>query len=104
MNFNQTTKDFLDKQIKDVLDVTQRNCRNFQSFVPEGTIILASYERGGVVGVAEVTNCVTESESPWFFGEYGFVLDNAQPLPFMPCKGQLGFFEIPNAHQFYKID
>lgn len=54
-------------------------------------------ERGGIVGVAEIVDCVNRSESPWFFGEYGFVLRNAKPLPFHECKGALGFFRLPNA-------
>lgn len=49
---------------------------------------------GGVVGIAEIVDCVTESESPWFFGEYGFLIRNAKPLPFYPCRGQLGFFDV----------
>lgn len=51
-------------------------------------------ERGGIVGQATVTGCVDDSPSSWFFGKYGFELSNAQPLPFMPCKGRLGFFDV----------
>lgn len=47
---------------------------------------------GGIVGQAEIVDCVEEMESRWFFGRYGFVLRNAEPLPFQPCKGRLGFF------------
>lgn len=50
------------------------------------------YHRGGIVGEAEIVDCVTESKSPWFVGPYGFVIRNARPLPFRPCRGQLGFF------------
>jgi hypothetical protein len=53
-------------------------------------------ERGGIVGVATLNTCVASSDSPWFFGDYGFVLESAQALPFTPFKGQLGFFEIPD--------
>lgn len=52
-------------------------------------------ERGGVVGEVEIAGCVRHSDSPWFFGEYGFVLRNARPLVFMPWRGQLGFFDVP---------
>lgn len=52
-------------------------------------------QRGGIVGYAEITDCVSESASPWFFGDYGFSLANARPLPFTPLKGRLGFFEAP---------
>jgi len=50
------------------------------------------FEFGGIVGEAEIVDCVTRSASPWFFGPYGFVIRNARPLPFRPCRGQLGFF------------
>lgn len=51
-------------------------------------------EVGGIVGEAQITDCVRQSASPWFFGAYGFVLANAKPLPFAPVRGQLGFFEV----------
>ena len=47
---------------------------------------------GGIVGAATISACVTESESPWFTGKFGFVLENPRPLSFMPCQGTLGFF------------
>ena len=49
---------------------------------------------GGIVGMAEITDCVNKSKSPWFFGPYGFTLANAKPLPFYPCKGKMGFFRL----------
>lgn len=58
---------------------------------------LPAYEalqRGGVVGEAEIVDCVDRSASPWFFGPFGFLLRNARPLPFRPLKGRLGFFEV----------
>jgi hypothetical protein len=56
---------------------------------------LKDLERGGIVGMAEIGRCVTHSDSPWFFGPHGFVLLNARPLPFIPWRGQLGFFDVP---------
>lgn len=50
-------------------------------------------EKGGIVGAAMLTDCVTNHLSIWFFGKYGFVLDDATPLPFVPMPGQLGFFK-----------
>jgi ASCH domain len=47
---------------------------------------------GGIVGVATLTACVTESDSPWFTGEFGFALEKPRALPFMPCQGRLQFF------------
>lgn len=49
-------------------------------------------QRGGIVGMVEIDDCVTDSDSEWFFGRYGFVLRNPVPLQFVPCKGALGFF------------
>lgn len=50
-------------------------------------------ERGGIIGTAEIVDCVSASRSPWFFGKWGFVLANVQPVEFIPAKGALGFFE-----------
>ena len=53
-----------------------------------------SLPRGGIVGVAEIVDCIGGgSKSPWFFGPYGFVLANARPVDFIPVKGALHFFE-----------
>ena len=54
-------------------------------------------QRGGLIGEAEIVDCVTASPSPWFVGEYGFVLRNAKPLPFVQVKGSLGFFRPGNS-------
>lgn len=50
-------------------------------------------DHGGIIGVANIVDCVSESESPWFFGKYGFVLDSVRPVDFIPVKGALGFFD-----------
>lgn len=47
---------------------------------------------GGIIGMAEIVDCVSQSNSPWFFGRYGFVIRNPRSLPFRSCRGQLGFF------------
>src|SRR5690606_20923045 len=51
-------------------------------------------DRGGIVGTVDIVDCVSDSDSPWFFGKHGFVLQNQEALPFRECKGALGFFEI----------
>jgi hypothetical protein len=50
---------------------------------------------GGIVGKAFLIDVIRTSRSPWFVGPFGFVLKDAQPLPFMPWKGALGFFDVP---------
>lgn len=52
-------------------------------------------QRGGIVGSMEIVDCVAVSDSPWFFGRFGFVLRDPLPLPFVPWNGQLGFFDVP---------
>ena len=52
--------------------------------------------RGTIIGEVEIIDCVKDSKSDWFEGPYGFVLKNAQVLPFRPCNGMLGIFNIDN--------
>ena len=52
---------------------------------------------GGIVGVATLVDCVTESESPWFKGPYGFELCDARPLPFVACPGRLNIFRVDSS-------
>lgn len=65
-------------------------------------------ERGGIVGVAEITGVLQRTEAPtipWHMpGQFGFLLTNVEPLPFKPCKGSLGFWnaghiELPEQYQ-----
>jgi hypothetical protein len=52
--------------------------------------------RGGIIGVAHFARWVTEHSSPWFIGPGALELDQVQPLPFVPCRGALGFFDPAN--------
>jgi len=61
-------------------------------------IMLPSFDeipRGGIIGSVEIVDCLTQSNSRWFFGKYGFQLRNPEALPFRPLKGQLSFFDVP---------
>lgn len=53
--------------------------------------------RGGIIGVARFVRWVTESDSPWWIGPGALEMTDVQPLAFLPCKGALGFFGLPNA-------
>jgi hypothetical protein len=53
-----------------------------------------NFQIGGIIRSVEVIDCVTQSESRWFFGPFGFVLKNPLVLPFFPCRGQLRFFDV----------
>lgn len=53
-------------------------------------------ERGAIIGTVEIVDCVQDSDSRWFGGEYGFVLSRPKKLreP-IPCKGALRFWNVP---------
>lgn len=60
---------------------------------------LPSYEdllRGGLVGWTRIVDCVEHSASKWKQeGSFGFVLRDSRPIPFVPWKGRLQFFNVP---------
>lgn len=71
----------------------------FDTIETAGQIEIPSFDEmrklcGGIVGAMHISKCVLESDSPWFFGPWGFVITSAMSLPFRPCKGSLGFFPI----------
>jgi ASCH domain len=49
---------------------------------------------GGIVGLVDIIGCTINSTSPWFMGEYGFLLENPRPISLITCKGKLGFYEL----------
>ena len=54
------------------------------------------YARGAIIGMAMLTGVVTESDSPWFCGRYGFVLKDARAFEKpVPYRGSLKLFDIP---------
>ena len=86
-----------------------------KSFDPEGYVWILSnkkelgldmvnipmppeFERGGIVGIVKITDCVVDFDSPWFFGKYGLIMEGGAPIDFIPCKGKLKFFtpEVTN--------
>jgi len=52
---------------------------------------------GAAIGTARIIGCVRESKSPWFFGPFGIVLDEAElwSKP-VSIRGQLGLWTFPN--------
>jgi hypothetical protein len=68
-------------------------CRIFiEGFTSIALPPISALERGGIVGVATIIDCVDHHSSEWFCGEWGFVLAEQRPLHFLPSKGMLGFF------------
>jgi hypothetical protein len=78
------------QECQEFLEMLDRDCNMFlpQIVLPEKKDL----QFGGIIGAATLTNCVTDSDNGWFTGEYGFELESARVLPFMPCPGTLGFF------------
>lgn len=52
------------------------------------------HQLGGIVGIATLADVVSQSDSHWFVGRYGLVLKDAQPLPFLPYRGQRKLFPV----------
>jgi hypothetical protein len=85
------TRDYYDEQASAIARA---------GLMPPGFPPFDELPRGGVVGQARIVDCVSESSSPWFIaGGYGFVIRDAMPLPFMPERGKLGFFDVRVARE-----
>ena len=59
-----------------------------------GITLPTHFDRGGFIGVARITGCVTDSNSPWFEGPFGLLISNARPIPFYPYRGLLNLWEV----------
>jgi hypothetical protein len=69
------------------MDVPARDARRMVAY--DAT---TATNRGAIVATANIVDCVTDNDSPWFSGPYGFVLDNVQILADpLPIRGALGF-------------
>lgn len=71
-------------------------------YITSGKILPEQYkdqaikDAGYIIGTVEIVDCVEISNSPWFFGKYGFKLVNPKRLEIpIPIKGKLGFWELP---------
>jgi len=49
---------------------------------------------GHVVGTVDIVDCVTNHDSPWFHGPYGYVLENPKIIEPFLVQGKLGFFKV----------
>jgi len=91
--FIHASKTMTNKDYRECLDFLELINRDANIALP--TICLPEKKDllfGGLIGSATISACVSESESPWFTGKFGFVVENAKPLKLMPCLGTLQFF------------
>lgn len=62
---------------------------------------LEELQRGGIIGRARLVDVLPPSPDgkprrPWHMpDQHGFVLEEVEPIPFVPCVGALGFFKVP---------
>lgn len=72
--------------------------RSGHQFIQEalGIVVPPGLQRGGIIGRAQLVDCVDASISRWFFGPFGWVLANPHRLPFTPMNGRLGLFDVPD--------
>lgn len=83
--------------------MTRKEYAEANHFAVQGGMLLTPWdlpsfeqlERGGIIGSVELVDSVDTSDSHWYMGQKAFVLRDPQPLPFVPLKGRLQFFEVP---------
>ena len=75
---------------------TKNKMRELSLFARKrGVELPEEFERGGIVGMVELEDCITNSRSKWFEGPVGWVLSKPKRIKFIPLKGQLGLFDPP---------
>lgn len=82
--------------IEDMVEMKNRHGLKFSRTEPLVPRTLLNVG-GHIVGKVDIVDCVSKSDSPWFFGDFGFVLAN--PVAFanpVPCKGALSLFTVPD--------
>ena len=90
---------------KDIENRTWPTCYRGPLLIHAGKSIDAGFDRddcedldfGGLIGVVDLVDCVTASDSGWFHGPIGWVLRNPRPLPFREIRGRLGLWVPPVA-------
>jgi hypothetical protein len=75
---------------------TKSEIEEFRRYARQrGVDLPEEFEVGGIVGMAQLEDCVTSSRSKWFEGPIGWVLSKPRKLPLISLKGQLGLFDPP---------
>jgi hypothetical protein len=60
----------------------------------------AALLRGGIIGRARVAGYVRAVADPWYMGPLAIDLDDVEPVEFIGCSGELGYFEWrPNGQE-----
>jgi len=59
-----------------------------------GVALPEDFDHGAFIGVADLVEVITQSDSPWFCGRYGLVLRNVRPIDPIPAPGRLKLFVV----------
>ncbi len=68
--------------------------RSFNPTIAARIPALEKLEKGGIIGLVKITDCVQRHPSRFFVGPFGFVMDQPYPTPFRPMRGMLGIFNV----------
>ena len=63
---------------------------------------LENLKRGGILATATIVDCIDQDDwtetnhGPWFMGPFALVLEDVEPIEFIPVRGALGLFNWKN--------
>jgi len=85
-------------KIQDILLNLRHKRKKFKGKLPA----INEFVKGAFIGVSSITDVVNNNDiyfrntdSPWYDGEFGFVLEDSKPFENpIPYKGQLNFFNV----------
>lgn len=90
----QASKKYDFKEINNGLDIFLKN-KTYRQLKRLTKISRTSfYDVGGVIGYVVFDKVVTESESIWFAGPYGFHVKEFKELDFFPVRGHQKIFYV----------
>lgn len=55
---------------------------------------------GAIIATCKITKIITHSDDKWFFGPYGWQLEDIRPLKPIICAGALGFWKVNQQMKF----
>jgi hypothetical protein len=69
-----------------------------------GFTLPPQFQTGGIIGSVRIVGVVSEADRhlmsshdrEWFTGPIGYVLDSPESCAFVPWRGRLGFFDVPD--------
>lgn len=72
--------------------ISRRYADTLKRIIPQN---IKEYPLGAIVGMGILTDVITESDDPWFRGDYGMVLEQIHPITPIPYRGDKLIFYVP---------